>query len=131
MTCNSITISPVTYMYGKFLFHLKNKQKMGPIIWLFLISVLLTVSSGFNLTFEKWFVSFSMKITAKVILNVAHHGWMAKNFFAIWVCHMKCFQNTICTISWRQSKFNMSRFKLNQFDLKHEILIRCLLNTEI
>ena len=39
----------------------------------------LSETPGFNLTFE--LVSFSTKITAKVILNVAHHGWVGKNIF--------------------------------------------------
>ena len=37
--------------------------------------------SGFDSTFEKWFLSFQTKITAKVILSVAQRGWMVKNIF--------------------------------------------------
>ena len=37
------------------------------------------VKPGFDLTFQKWFVTFPMKITAKLILNLVHHGWWMKN----------------------------------------------------
>ena len=37
------------------------------------------VKPGFDLTFQKWFVTFPMKITAKLILNLVHHGWRMKN----------------------------------------------------
>ena len=41
-----------------------------------------TSTSGFDLTFKKWFVSFSNENNlAKPILNTAHHGWMIKKNF--------------------------------------------------
>ena len=37
--------------------------------------------SGFDLTFQKWFVSLLTKLTAKLILNVVYHSWAAKKVF--------------------------------------------------
>ena len=37
--------------------------------------------TGFNLTFQKWFVSFPMENNWKKYLNVAHHGWATKKIF--------------------------------------------------
>ena len=37
--------------------------------------------SGFNLTFQTWFISFPNETKAKLILNVAYHGWETKTIF--------------------------------------------------
>ena len=41
-----------------------------------------SLSAGFDLTFRKWFVSFSNENNCtKLMLNTAPHGWVIKNIF--------------------------------------------------
>ena len=64
-------------------------------------------SPGFDLTFKKWFVSFPKKLTAKLILNVAYHGWARNSIF-----HSRLLETVLSRIflftflsNWKNTRF--------------------------
>ena len=55
-----------------------------------------SLSAGFDLTFRKWFVSFSNENNCtKLMLNTTPHGWVIKNIF-----HPRLLKTTA---SWKRS----------------------------
>ena len=63
---------------------------------------LATLISGFDLTFQKCFVSFGKKITSRLILNVPHYVWAMYRIF-----HPRSLKMALSGIFYRTEKHQL------------------------